>query len=79
VVAFCVLSGIVGWLCDSSLTFLDTEHGVAFAIGIGVASGAAWGYPRRVLREWLAMARGLARRGATVVARLGLSPRQQQV
>jgi hypothetical protein len=79
VVAFCVLSGIVGWLCDSSLTFLDTEHGVAFAIGIGVASGAAWGYPRRVLREWLAMARGLARRGATVVARRGLSPRQQQV
>jgi hypothetical protein len=79
VVAFCVVSAIVGWVCDSSLTFLDGEHGVAFAIGIGVASGAAWGYPRRVLREWLAMARGLVRRGATVVARLGLAPRQQQV
>ena len=79
VVAFCMVSSIVGWVCDSSLTFLDSEHGVAFAIGIGVASGAAWGYPRRVLREWLAMARGLVRRGATVVARLGLAPRQQQV
>ena len=79
VVAFCSLSAGVGWLCDSSLTFLDSEHGVAFGIGIGVASGAAWGYPRRVVREWLAMARGLARRGATVVARLGLALRQQQV
>jgi len=79
VVAFCLLSAGVGWLCDSSLTFLDSEHGIAFAIGIGVASGAAWGYPQRVVREWLAMARGLARRGATVAARLGLAPRQQQV
>lgn len=79
IVAFCLLSGIAGWLCDSSLTFLDSEHGVAFAIGIGVAGGATWGYPRRVVREWLAMARGPARRGATVAARLGLAPRQQQV
>jgi hypothetical protein len=81
VVAFCLLSAIVGWVCDSSLTFLDTEHGVAFAIGIGigVASGAAWGYPRRVVREWLAIACGLVRRGAAVGARLGLALRQQQV
>jgi hypothetical protein len=42
VIAFCLLSAGVGWLCDSRLTFLDTEHGIAFAIGIGVAGGAAW-------------------------------------
>jgi hypothetical protein len=79
VIGFCLLSGIVGWFCDSSLTFIDSEHGVAFAVGIGVASGAAWGYPRRVVREWLAIARGLARRGVTEAARLGLAVRQQQV
>ena len=79
VVAFCLLSAMIGWVCDSSLTFLDSEHGVAFSIGIGVASGAAWGYPRRVVREWLAIARGLVRRGAAVGARLGLALRQQQV
>jgi hypothetical protein len=66
VLTFCLLSGLVGWFCDSNLTFLDTEHGVAFAIGVGVASGAAWGYPRRLLRELVALAPGLA-------------PRQQQV
>ena len=79
VIGFCLLSGSVGWFCDSSLTFLESEHGVAFAVGIGVASGAAWGYPRRVVREWLAIARGLARRGVTEAARLGLAVRQQQV
>jgi hypothetical protein len=79
VVAFCTVSAGVGWACDSNLTFLDMEHGVAFAIGIGVASGAAWGYPRRVLREWLVMAHGLVKRGTAVVGRLGLAPRQQQV
>ena len=77
VVGFCMLSAVVGWVCESSLTFLDSEHGVAFAIGI--ASGAAWGYPRRVLWEWLAIARGLVRRGAAVGARLGFALRQQQV
>jgi hypothetical protein len=79
VVGFCLVTAVVGWLCDSNLTFLDSEHAFAFAIGIAVVSGAAWGYPRRVLAEWLAMAGGLVRIGATVAVRLRPAPRQQQV
>jgi hypothetical protein len=79
VVAFSLLSGLVGWLCRPDLTPLDSEHLVAYAIGAAAVSGAACEYPRRVLREWLAMARGLLRRVAATAGRLGLSPRQQQV
>jgi len=78
VVGFSLLCAVVGWLCRPGLTPLDSEHIVAFAIGVAAVSGAAWEYPRRVLREWLAMARGLFRRAAVVAGRLGLAPRQQQ-
>jgi hypothetical protein len=79
VAAFSLLSAGVGWVCRPDLTPLDSEHVVAYAIGVAAVSGAAWAYPRRVVSEWLAMARGLCRRAFTLVGRLGLALRQQQV
>ena len=79
VIAVSLLSAGVGWLCRPDLTPLDSEHLVAYAIGVAAVGGAAWEYPRRVLREWLAMARGLVRRGSALAGRLGLALRQQQV
>jgi hypothetical protein len=79
VIAFSLLSGGVGWLCRPDLTPLDSEHGVAYAIGVAAATGATWQYPRRVVSEWLAMARGLSRRAFELAGRLGLALRQQQV
>jgi hypothetical protein len=79
VIAFSLLSAGVGWVCRPDLTPLDSEHLVAYAIGVAAVSGAAWEYPRRVVREWLAMARGGFRRAYARVGRLGLALRQQQV
>jgi hypothetical protein len=79
VIAFSLLSGGVGWLCRPDLTPLDSEHVIAYAIGVAAVTGAAWEYPRRVMREWLAMALRLVRRSRTLVGRLGLALRQQQV
>jgi len=86
VVGFCVFAAFVGWLCRPVLTPLDSEHVVAFGIGVAAASAYAWAYPRRVLREWLGMARGagawttgVSRRAFAAASRLRLAPRQQQV
>ena len=79
VIGFSLLCAGVGWLCRPDLTPLDSEHLVAYAIGLAAVSGAAWEYPRRVAGDWLAMAQGLLRRGYAVAGRLGLALRQQQV
>ena len=41
VVALSLLSAGVGWLCRPDLTPLDSEHLVAFAIGVAAVSGAS--------------------------------------
>jgi hypothetical protein len=79
VISCSLLSAGVGWVCRPDLTPLDSEHVIAYAIGVAAVSGAAWEYPRRVVTEWLAMARGLFRRGCALVGRVGLALRQQQV
>jgi hypothetical protein len=85
VIAFSLLAAFVGWLCRPNLTPLDSEHVVAYAIGVAAAAGLPWAYPRRVLREWVAMAHAVAlwtagaSRRVSAAARIRLSPRQQQV
>jgi hypothetical protein len=86
IVGFCLFTGLVGWLCRPDLTPLDSEHVVAFGIGVAAASAYTWAYPRRVLREWFAVVRGFSgwaarasRRAYAAAARIRLAPRQQQV
>jgi hypothetical protein len=78
IIGFSLFAAFVGWLCRPDLTPLDSEHIVAYGIGVAAVSGAEWAYARRVLGEWWRVARAV---GAWVVGlfRRGLAPRQQQV
>jgi hypothetical protein len=63
-VALVVVSALLGWLCKGTLTWLDTEHAVALAIGVAAMSYgprsavAAARWSRRAVRA------GTKRRGS---------------
>jgi hypothetical protein len=48
-VALSVGSGLIGWLLHPDLTVLDTEHLVAFGLGVAIARyGSSWAFRRRL-------------------------------
>jgi hypothetical protein len=46
-VTLCVVAGALGWLAKGQVTILDSEHGVALAIGIGAVLLARRSFPVR--------------------------------
>ena len=56
VIGFVGLSAALGWVLRGQLTVLDSEHVVAFGVGVAATSEIAARYSARVLREWVRFA-----------------------
>lgn len=63
-VALVVASALVGWYCEGTLTFLDTEHAVALALGVAAVRYGSAAAPKRLLEILRGSALARVRRGA---------------
>jgi hypothetical protein len=75
VIAFVAVSAAVGWVLRGELTVLDSEHVIAFAVGVAAASQAAARYSARVLNEWSRFVRGSLGAASRLAAGVGAGRR----